>query len=167
MAGRRDIVASLERAFRSERRRPELTTLFSGARGMGKTSLMALLAHKAEALGWIAVSVTALPGMVVDIEIGTCRAARHLLSEREGRHVSGVGVASVGSVQFTREEQAGSNWRYHRASVAGGVLGESKLVFDDEGRNRGVWERRLFAADDMLFFAGGPYGERRLFTVGV
>lgn len=70
MAGRRDIVASLERAFRSERRRPELTTLFSGARGMGKTSLMALLAHKAEALGWIAVSVTALPGMLADIESG-------------------------------------------------------------------------------------------------
>ena len=53
MTGRRDIVASLERAFRSERRRPELTTLFCGAQGTGKTSLMTLLTHKAEALGWI------------------------------------------------------------------------------------------------------------------
>ena len=40
MTGRRDIVASLERAFRSERRRPERTTLFCGAQGMGKTSLI-------------------------------------------------------------------------------------------------------------------------------
>lgn len=104
MTGRRDIVASLERAFRSERRRPELTTLFCGAQGMGKTSLMTLLTHKAEALGWIAVSVTALPGMLADIEIGARRVARHLLPEREGRHVSGIGIASVGSVRFTREE---------------------------------------------------------------
>ena len=47
------------------------------------------------------------------------------------------------------------------------MLGEPKLVFDDEGRNRDVWEQRLLTAYDMLFFTGGPYGERRQFTVGV
>lgn len=104
MTGRRDIVASLGRVFRSERRRPGLTTLSCGAQGMGKTSLMTLLAHKAEALGWIAASVTALPGMLADIEIGARSVVRHLLPEREGRHVSGIGIASVGSVRFTREE---------------------------------------------------------------
>lgn len=54
-----------------------------------------------------------------------------------------------------------------RAAVADGVLGEPKLVFDEEGRDRDVWKQQLLAADDMLYFVGGPYGERRLFTVGV
>lgn len=53
----------------------------------------------------------------------------------------------------------------YRAAVADGVLGEPKLVFDEEGRDRDVWEQQLLAADDMLFFVGGPYGERRLFAV--
>lgn len=54
----------------------------------------------------------------------------------------------------------------YRASVADGVLGEPELVFDEEGRDRDVWDQQLLAADDMLYFVGGPYGERRLFAVG-
>lgn len=40
LAGRREIIDACSRAFLSERRRPELTTLFSGARGTGKTALL-------------------------------------------------------------------------------------------------------------------------------
>lgn len=69
LAGRREIIDACSRAFLSERRRPELTTPFSGARGTGKTALLSYLAELAEQSGWIAVNVTALPGTLDDAEI--------------------------------------------------------------------------------------------------
>ena len=60
LAGRKQLIADIERALNSPRRRPELTTLLSGARGTGKTTLLSLLSNKAEELGWIAVGVTAI-----------------------------------------------------------------------------------------------------------
>lgn len=70
LAGRQQIIRDLDRAFLSQRRRPELTSIFSGARGTGKTALMSSLATKAESHGWIAVKTTALPGMLEEIEFG-------------------------------------------------------------------------------------------------
>jgi len=75
LAGRKPMIADLTRAFRSERRKPELTAIISGARGTGKTTLLTLLANKAEEQGWIAASATALPGMLDDIEIRTRKQA--------------------------------------------------------------------------------------------
>lgn len=37
LAGRQQIIRDLDRAFLSQRRRPELTSIFSGAHGTGKT----------------------------------------------------------------------------------------------------------------------------------
>lgn len=82
LAGRREIIDACSRAFLSERRRPELTTLFSGARGTGKTALLSYLAELAEQSGWIAVNVTALPGMLDDAEIQLRRNAAHLITPR-------------------------------------------------------------------------------------
>ena len=44
--------------------------------------------------------------------------------------------------------------------------GEPELVIDAEGRDRDVWEQQLLAADGMLYFVGGPYGERWLYAIG-
>ena len=70
LAGRQQIIRDLDRAFLSQRRRPELTSIFSGARGTGKTALMSSLATRAESHGWIAVKTTALPGMLEELEFG-------------------------------------------------------------------------------------------------
>ncbi len=75
LAGRDQILYDVTRALESERRRPDLTTIFSGARGTGKTALLALIAEEAERRGWVAVSTTALPGMLEDIEIRARRKA--------------------------------------------------------------------------------------------
>lgn len=117
IAGREQVIGPIARAFESARRRPELTTLISGARGTGKTTLLALLARKAESLGWVAVSATALPGMLEDLEIGTRRAARHLLPKESGSHVSGVSVASLGGISLERDAEEANNWRYRMADV--------------------------------------------------
>ena len=117
VAGRRQIIDSMTRAFESARRRPELTTIISGARGMGKTTLLALMARKAESLGWISVSATALPGMLEDIEIGTRRAVHHLLSEEPAAHVTGVSIASLGGISLEHQGDQPTNWRYRMADI--------------------------------------------------
>ena len=110
LAGRRQIIADMTRALSSERRRPELTTIFSGARGMGKTTLLACLANKAEANGWISVSTTALPGMLDDVEIVLRKKAVHLLEPQPGKTLSGFEVAGVG-LSFDQAEKPRDNWR--------------------------------------------------------
>ena len=52
------------------------------------------------------------------------------------------------------------------ATLEGGVPGEPELMIDAEGRDRDVWEQQLLAADGMLYFVGGPYGERWLYAIG-
>lgn len=134
LAGRRQIVRDVERAFASERRRPELTTLFSGARGTGKTALLSVLAHKAEANGWIAVGTTALPGMLEDIEIGLRRNASHLLGNASGGHITGLEIAPLGSVTFESAAEPKSNWRYRMTDMLQAVndRGTGVLITVDE-----------------------------------
>lgn len=52
------------------------------------------------------------------------------------------------------------------AVLEGGIPGDPELVFDTEGRDRDVWEQQLLAADGMLYFVGGPHGERWLYAIG-
>lgn len=51
LAGRSATVERMKRAFASERRRPELTTIISGAEGTGKTTLLSVLAESASEAG--------------------------------------------------------------------------------------------------------------------
>lgn len=111
LAGRREIIDACSRAFLSERRRPELTTLFSGARGTGKTALLSYLAELAEQSGWIAVNVTALPGMLDDAEIQLRRNAAHLISPEGGLSVASVGIPDLISLSVSEGEAPRSNWR--------------------------------------------------------
>lgn len=117
MAGRQQIVSSMVRAFSSERRRPDLTTLLSGARGTGKTTLLRLLSHKAEERGWIAVDTTALPGMLDDIEIGLRKNTSHLLEAQAPGRVTSIEIAPLGAIGFERNDAPRSNWRYRMTEL--------------------------------------------------
>ena len=116
LAGRQQIIRDLDRAFLSQRRRPELTSIFSGARGTGKTALMSSLATRAESHGWIAVKTTALPGMLEEIEFGTKRAAAHLIESSNHFEVTGLGIAPLGSIEVNRVHDA-STWRYRMSDI--------------------------------------------------
>ena len=111
VAGRRQIIADVSGALNKKSRSPELTSLFSGARGTGKTTLLSVLANKAESLGWIGVNVTALPGMLDDIEISLTERASHLTSASSGRHITGLQVSGVGGVSISDAVPARTNWR--------------------------------------------------------
>lgn len=116
LAGRQQIIRDLDRAFASQRRRPELTSIFTGARGTGKTALMSSLATKAESHGWVAVKATALPGMLDEIELGAKRQAAHLIDPSKSFEITGLGIAPLGSVGISRTHEA-STWRYRMSDL--------------------------------------------------
>ena len=133
LAGRQQIIRDLDRAFLSQRRRPELTSIFSGARGTGKTALMSSLATRAESHGWIAVKTTALPGMLEEIEFGAKRAAAHLIDSSKRFEVTGLGIAPLGSIEVDRVHDA-STWRYRMSDIIDQLnkAGTGLLVTVDE-----------------------------------
>lgn len=111
LAGRAQIVADTERALTSSKRRPELTTIFSGARGTGKTTLLSLLADRAAARGWIVASVTSMRGMLEDIEIRIRRSAKHLVNEASDVRIASIGIPRVLDIELARQNLETSNWR--------------------------------------------------------
>ena len=111
LAGRDEVIRELTLAFKSSNRRPELSTIFSGARGTGKTALLSFLAERAAIYNWIPVGTTALPGMLEDIEIQTRRKCIHLLESESGARLASVGVPQILEVGFEQPATAPSNWR--------------------------------------------------------
>lgn len=134
MAGRHHVIGDISRALESANRRPELTTLFSGARGTGKTTLLASVAAQAERSGWVTVNVTCLAGMLDDIEIGLQRSAAHLVDVASTVNVSSVGVPQMIEVKFDRQEPAATNWRWRMADLLDqlGEAGIGVLITVDE-----------------------------------
>lgn len=116
-AGRRKVIDDMARAFESARRRPDLTTILTGARGTGKTALLSLISSEAEQRGWIAVSTTSLPGMLEDIEIGLAREAAHLLESPSSLRISSIGIPQLIDVELGRASELPSSWRYRMSDL--------------------------------------------------
>lgn len=110
LAGRQSILRNLRNAYKRQTRDPHLTTLISGARGTGKTSLLSVAASQAEEYGWVCVNVSAVPGMLQDIIERTKEAASHLLSSEASTKISGIGIGQF-NVDFERTQPSMGNWR--------------------------------------------------------
>lgn len=120
VAGRKQIITDVANALTKKSRSPELTSLFSGARGTGKTTLLSVLANKANASGWVSVNVTALPGMLEDIEVSLIERASHLASNSSSKHITGVQISGIGGVSISEKASEKTNWR----SRVGKILDE-------------------------------------------
>ena len=135
-AGRRKIIEAMARAFEGERRRrPDLTTILSGARGTGKTALLSLIANEAERRGWVTVATTAMPGMLEDVELGIRRKAAHLIdASPSSARVSGIGIPQMVDVEFERIPGPETSWRYRMSDLLEelGSLGTGVLITVDE-----------------------------------
>lgn len=110
LAGRSFMLADIERALESPGFSPDLTTLFVGARGTGKTALLSYIAAFAESVGWISVSVSAVPGMLEDIYDEALRKSKHLFSNQGERRLKGVTIGGV-SIEWDNPPQRNDNWR--------------------------------------------------------
>lgn len=111
LAGRREIVGDMSRAFVNGPGDPNLSTILVGARGTGKTALLTCIAEEASSHGWLTASVSAAPGMLEDI-LQRAREAAENYVEKPGRvSLREVGIPQILSMRFEDVNHGGENWR--------------------------------------------------------
>lgn len=110
-AGRSTLLRSLSNAYQRRQRDPFLTTLISGARGTGKTSLLTVAGERAKASGWVTADVSAIPGMLEDIIERTTDGASHLVVTESTTKITGLGIGQLFNLELEYPDQATGNWR--------------------------------------------------------
>ena len=117
MAGRSMLIDELVRAYQNSSGDPNWATILVGARGTGKTAMLACMATCVEEQGWIAVRSTAIEGMLQDLYEQTLRKSAHLIDLSKGPKLTGLTLAQVGGIQFAAERQQEMNWRSKMTDV--------------------------------------------------
>lgn len=117
MAGREHLLLDLERAFDAETMDPNLCTLLVGARGTGKTALLAYLAQAASAAGWIAVNVSAKVGMQEDIFEQAVLGASEFVDNPKAARLTSLALGQLFSAEWEYHDAAPGNWRTRMTSL--------------------------------------------------
>lgn len=119
MSGRRYVIESIEDPFVNGPGDPNLTTIFTGARGTGKTTLLTLLADETEERGWVTARVSSVPGMLEDILQQAARSGSHLLSREQKPRINSIGIGGVASLgwEYNDRDNPGKNWRSRITSL--------------------------------------------------
>ncbi len=110
MAGREQILQDIENAFDNGPGDPNLSTIFTGARGTGKTALLTYLSQAALSHGWISANVSAMPGMLEDIIERANEAASEFVTQRNGARLKGITVGGLG-LDWEYQGSGEGNWR--------------------------------------------------------
>lgn len=111
MAGREAIIADMLDAFEGNGSNPDLCSIFTGARGTGKTALLTFLGNRAQQSGWIVASTVAEKGMLEDLLQQAQKAAAHLIDPQPGTKLKGIGIAPLGSIEWENQPAQAENWR--------------------------------------------------------
>lgn len=111
MAGRSEVIRELVRAFDHGVGDPNLSTIFVGARGTGKTALLTYLGEEALSHGWVTASVSAVPGMLEDIEERTLVAAGEFVETPDRMRVKGINLGQILGIEWESEKAPAGNWR--------------------------------------------------------
>lgn len=110
MAGREQILRDIESAFDNGPGDPNLSTIFTGARGTGKTALLTYLSQAALEHGWISANVSAMPGMLEDIIERAGEAASEFITQQNGARLKSITVGALGLDWEYKDAEIG-NWR--------------------------------------------------------
>ena len=105
LAGRDDILESLDEAFETGTRHPDYTVLLIGVRGTGKTAILNAAEDMVRKRGWLVIAEQGSPNGLIDRVRG--HAARLLaeIDDEPSRRISGVHAAGVGIAFEQRDEQ--------------------------------------------------------------
>lgn len=117
MAGRSFLIEEITRALECESRDPNLTTIFIGARGTGKTALLSCLASSAEQRGWITADVSSTPGMLEDIFEQTLRKSAEHVEKKAMRRITSVNFAQMLGLEWENVDAPSLNWRSRMTNV--------------------------------------------------
>lgn len=174
MAGRRYVIENIEDAFENGSGDPNLTTIFTGARGTGKTTLLTLLANEAEARGWVTARVSAVPGMLEDILQQAEKSGRHLLEPSQKARLTSIGFGGVATVGWEYAGVASQpNWRSRITSLLDELgkadcgllitIDELQANFDEMVQLASVYQHLVGERRKVsLLMAGLPYQVSRV-----
>ncbi len=111
MAGRAELFDEMMVAFEDGSGNPNLSAIFAGPRGTGKTALLFALARQASSQGWVTASVSAVPGMLDDILERARDAAAQFVDEGSSVRLTGVSAGQLVGLEWERGRTEEGNWR--------------------------------------------------------
>lgn len=113
LVGRADVLDEFADGIADGPGAPARLTIFTGARGVGKTVMLTEVADRTERSGWVTVAETATPGLMGRLTSAAAR-SRHELDagERLGRAVSGVTLPVIGGgITLSSPAEPATDWR--------------------------------------------------------
>jgi len=117
LAGRDSIIRDILEGLENEPGDPNRATIFMGARGSGKTVLLAKIAEEASANGWICANVNADPNMLDEILIQIRDNAKEFLTPETLSHITSISIAGVGISRNVKQSNRKTTWRSEMTSV--------------------------------------------------
>ena len=102
-----DVVYVLEGGLNA----PARTSIFTGARGCGKTALLTYLAAEAQQRGWICANTSCIAGMQEDILQQAAVSAENLVPAEKSRHLKALSIGQLIGVEWDNDEKTKANWR--------------------------------------------------------
>lgn len=109
LAGRDRVMQEILEGLDNAPGDPNRASIFVGARGTGKTVLLASIAEEAEAAGWVSVNVTARESMLEEILVQAKNKAAHLLEPEVDSRITELRVKDFGFSRQISERQ--TTWR--------------------------------------------------------
>lgn len=109
LAGREHLIGDVLEGLNNAPGDPNRATIFVGARGTGKTVMLAAIAEQAEACGWISANVTSGEGMLDEILVQIREKASHILKPETVTRLAGIQVGGLGIT--VESDKRRSTWR--------------------------------------------------------
>jgi hypothetical protein len=110
LAGREKLINAVLNGLRNGPGDPNRATIFTGARGSGKTVLLTKIADEAAKIGWISANVTASENMLDEIIGVVMLNGEEFLDTKSSIRVTGINIAGFGAnVDFASEQE--TTWR--------------------------------------------------------
>ena len=117
LAGRDSIIHDILEGLDNGPGDPYRATIFVGARGSGKTVLLAKIAEEASANGWISVNVNASPDMLDEIMIQIRDNAKEFLAPETLSHITSISVAGFSFSRDVKQSNRKPTWRSEMTSI--------------------------------------------------
>lgn len=117
MAGRRKILSKMTDVFEGDMHSPNLCSLFTGARGTGKTALLRLLGQQAQSCGWLSVFTSSGSGLLEDVYEQTINNTTEFIEPGRKTRVKSVNIGKLIGVEFEKDTKRNLNWRSKMSNV--------------------------------------------------
>jgi len=117
LAGRDKIIRDILNGLNNGPGDPNRATIFVGARGSGKTVLLAKIAEEAAANGWISINVDSDSNMLDEILIQIKDNAKEFLTPESLSHITSINVAGVGVSRNVNQSNRKTTWRSEMTSI--------------------------------------------------